>query len=354
MEKNYSKLLWALVFVAFAAVSCWATAESLHLLLSTWPVAICWVVTIGFFIVASYGTKMVVEAFDQNLFIEHRGMRLAGGLLIFLLFWLVCSMPTNTHTFFYRTVINDKVSQDVSTTRGYLSQIVNNTNEEEKARAKVADLKNKVDLKLGDLKSEIDNDANPGFGPKAKEILASFAELLSVPSIQSLTYRNLGSVGRQKLYESYRQKIYTLYESRARNIIAEIMYPNPDVLNAAKLADKNLEVLTQAIVSGDVDLNVPEAVTGTGGVCDRLNDGYNAVKNGKNFVLFSSPSDEARYTAENPVTNVKRMVSVFDVWTDFVKGVYKGHGFMFWVIISILIDLVAFVAFDLAFKKSEF
>ena len=125
-QKNYLKILWVAAFAAFAAVSCWATAESLHLLLSTWPLAMCWVVTIGFFIIASIGTKMIVDSLNQNIYMEKRGMRLIGGLIIVLIFWLVCSMPTNTHTFFYRTLINDMVTTDISTTRGYLGQIKNN------------------------------------------------------------------------------------------------------------------------------------------------------------------------------------------------------------------------------------
>ena len=37
-QTNYLKIVWILAFIAFATVSCWATAESFHLLLSDWPV----------------------------------------------------------------------------------------------------------------------------------------------------------------------------------------------------------------------------------------------------------------------------------------------------------------------------
>ena len=170
-QKNYLKLIWMVAFIAFAAVSCWATAESLHLLLSSWPLAMCWVVTVGFFIIASLGTKMIVDSLNQNIYLEKRGLRLVGGIVIVLIFWLICSMPTNTHTFFYRTVINDKVNTDISTTRGYLSQIKNNTNNKTQATVKVNELKNNVDVLLGELEAEIKNEVNPGFGPKSKEIL---------------------------------------------------------------------------------------------------------------------------------------------------------------------------------------
>lgn len=80
-QKNYLKLVWMAAFLAFALVSCWATAESLHLLLSSWPVVMCWIVTIGFFIIASLGTKMIVDSLNQNIYLEKRGLHLVGGIV---------------------------------------------------------------------------------------------------------------------------------------------------------------------------------------------------------------------------------------------------------------------------------
>jgi hypothetical protein len=125
-KTNYLKFFSLLAFIAFAAISCWATAESLHLLLSSWPIAFCWVVSVGFFIIASLGTKMIVDSLNQNVYIEKRGMMLGGGILLVILFWLICVMPTNTHTFFFRNVIKDKVTLDITTTQKYLSDIKNN------------------------------------------------------------------------------------------------------------------------------------------------------------------------------------------------------------------------------------
>ena len=36
-----------------------------------------------------------------------------GGCFLLLVFWLVCSMPTNTHTLFYRTCILDVTLDDL-------------------------------------------------------------------------------------------------------------------------------------------------------------------------------------------------------------------------------------------------
>lgn len=349
-QKNYLKLIWMVAFIAFAAVSCWATAESLHLLLSSWPLAMCWVVTVGFFIIASLGTKMIVDSLNQDIYLEKRGLRLVGGIVIVLIFWLICSMPTNTHTFFYRTVINDKVNTDISTTRGYLSQIKNNTNNKTQATVKVNELKNNVDVLLGELEAEIKNEVNPGFGPKSKEILRKFATLLEVDKVEPLSYKGTSKQDRDKLCDAYRTKIYILAENRATNIMAHILSPNSDNIKEVKRDDENLALVKKYIGDKTINLNDAEDVED---VCDKLNTAYNTVKKNSDFINFSSKTDEANYTADNPITKVKRMISVFDVWEDFMAGEYVGHGFMFWIIISILVDIAAFIFFDLAFKKRE-
>lgn len=349
-QKNYLKIVWIVAFVAFAAVSCWATAESLHLLLSSWPAIMCWIVTIGFFIIASLGTKMIVDSLNQNIYLEKRGMHLLGGIVLVLAFWLICSMPTNAHTFFYRTVINDKVATDISTTSGYLGQIKNNTNNKTQATVKVNELKNSVDVLLGELESEIKNEANPGFGSKSKEILRRLADLLGVDKIEPLTYKATSKQEREKIGDAYRTKIYILADSKAKNIMAYILSPNPDNLKEVKRDEENLALVKKYIDNKTLDLNDADDIKD---VCDKLNTGYNTIKKNRDFVNFSSKSDEANYTADNPVTKVKRMVDVFKVWEDFMKGEYAGHGFTFWIIISILVDVAAFIFFDLAFRKRE-
>ena len=352
-QKNYLKIVWLLGFIAFAAVSCWATTESLHLLLPSWPKIMWWIVSIGFFIIASLGTKLIVDSLNHNIYLEKRGLRLAGGIVLILFFWLVCSMPTNTHTFFYRTVINDKVTTDISATRGYLGQIKNNTKNKNQATIKINQLKNDVDVLLGELKAEIENEANPGFGPKSKQILRKFAELLGVDKIEPLTFKGTSEQDRKKLNDAYRKKIYLLADSKAQNIIDHILTPNPDDLAEVKVVDNNLALVKKYISEGRIDLNNPEDMTGDNGVCEKLNEGYNTIKKNKDFVNFSSEADEKAYTADNPVTKVKRLVSVFNVWIDFVKGKFAGYGFAFWIIIAILVDVAAFIFFDLAFRKQD-
>lgn len=350
-DNKFLKIFSIIAFMAFAAVSCWATAESLHLLLSSWPVAMCWVVSIGFFFIASWGTKMIVDSLNQKIYMEKRGMRLLGGFIILLIFWLACSMPTNTHTFFYRSVINDKVTNDISTTNGYLSQIKDNVVTEDRIKQKCEELSGAVEQKLDELKAEIENPLNPGIGPKATQILKDFAKLLGVAEIETLSHKNNLSIqDRQRLYDAYRKKIYILRDNRIKHI-KQLMTPsnNNHQVDAEK-SYKELRLAEDYIKNGSIDLNDAEHIKT---VCDKLNKGYATIRTYNQFVIFQDETDETAYTAANAVTKVKRMISVFDVWEDFLKGEYAGHGFFFWVLISILVDVAAFIFFDIAFKKRE-
>lgn len=125
-ESPLPKIICAVAYACFAGISCWATAESLHLLLSTLPLAVCWIISIGLFLIASYGTKLMADSANTDIYMERRGAKFFCGMGILLAFWLVCSMPTNTHTFFYRNTIAERVADDIASTQGYLVQIKDN------------------------------------------------------------------------------------------------------------------------------------------------------------------------------------------------------------------------------------
>ena len=89
---------------------------------------------------------------------------------------------------------------------------------------------------------------------------------------------------------------------------------------------------------------------------NRLTKAYSTIRNYQQYVIFQ-PGDEEQYIPEDghqQVTKVKKMLSVFDVWKDFLAGNYKGQGLIIWVLLSILVDLGAFIFFDMAFKKDEY
>ena len=349
-QNNYLRLVWIAAYLLFAAISCVATAESLHLLLPDWPKLLFYACAVGFFIIASLGSKMIVDSFNQNIYLERRGLRLIGGIVILLVFWVCFSLPTNTHTFFYRNAIRDVISADISTTKGYLAQIKENKSNKDQAQIKVNELKNNINVKLGELEAEIMNEANPGFGPKSKEILRQIAAMLGVAKIEPLTYRGTSHQDRVRLCDAYRAKIFAIAENVAVGIVKHVMTPSTKAMEDADKCLKNLTVLEKYIDEGTIDLFDAEQMVDAN---KRIITGYNLIRQNRVFINFDPKTDEAKYTAENPVTRERRMMSVIDTWVDFFDGKFAGYGFAIWIFLAVLVDVAAFIFFDLAFAKKD-
>ena len=347
-DNKFVKIFTVAGFLVFAAVSCWATAESLHLLLPSWPSVFCWAITIGFFFIASWGTKMIADSLNQNIYMEKRGATLIGGIVIVFVFWLLCSMPTNTHTFFYRNLIDEKVTNDIAATQGYLSQIKDNTVTDAKIQAKCAEIENQINSKLQSLEAEIKNPLNPGNGPETERVLGEIAQILGVAKINKLSGTGNSVDERKKLYDG--QTILMQLDNKKMNIIKAMSPSNDNYRKAATKDWKNLELTKKYIDDGQLSLTDADDIKT---VCNNLNQGYSTIKTYQQFVDFKNDGDKEAYTCANPQTKVSRLLSVYDVWVDFIQGKQGGLAFFFWILISILVDVAAFIFFDIAFKKRD-
>jgi len=353
MEENKTlKIISLCGFAIFAAVSCWATAESLHLLLPSWPSFMCWAVTIGFFVIASIGTKLIVDSFNQNIYLEKRGLRLIGGILLTLVFWLICSMPTNTHTFFYRTAAPDIVTQDLALTKSYLQQLRDNVKNETEIKEKLDSLERGVNSGVTALFNEIENMAQPGFGPRAKAILIEIAKDLLVSRIPELSYQGTTASQQKALKDQYNAMIGELLNNRKSELRTNYTDPQEKLFmpEAAK-AIETIESIEDSVMQMDVNGVVDNNLIAQADIA--LQKGYTTIKNYADYVTFKSDSDKELYTADNLVTKTTKLLSVIDVWKDFLAGKHAGRGFVFWIVISILVDIAAFIFFDIAFKKRE-
>lgn len=246
-------------------------------------------------------------------------------------------------------MVHERVTNDISATQGYLAQIKDGVVTENKINARVTDFKNKVEIKMGELEAEIKNDAVPGFGSKSKQILSEFATMLDVAKIEPLAFTGKSQQDRERLCNAYRAKIFALRDVKIRNIINEMTPSNSNYKKVAERDWKNLELINKNINDG-INLNDAEDIKM---VCDKLNEGYSTIKMYNQFVDFKNAQDKELYTAENPKTKVSRLLSVYDVWVDFVSGKEGGLAFAFWILVSILVDVAAFVFFIIAFKKQD-
>ena len=81
-----------------------------------------------------------------------------------------------------------------------------------------------------------------------------------------------------------------------------------------------------------------------------LSEIYGKIKMYSCFVRFKTPEDEKLYTAEHIETRISSFLDPYKVMGDFFTGKHSFK-FIFWIILSILLDVLGFISFDLALKK---
>lgn len=347
---DFGKFISIILFIAFASVSCWATAESLYFSMQV-PLAVCYVISIGFFLVASYGTTLIVNSLNQNSYLKNRSLNLWGGLLITLSFWLICSMPTNTHTFVYRDIASGVTISDVQQTIEYLNQLAENTTQEKIINNKCRELEINVNNAFENLKREIRNKNNPGFGQSAREKLNNLSSALG-SNIDELSLRTnsfSNSKEREQLISDYRKIVDDLLTLKLEEIRKRETASNTQsIISGAKVQLAALQKYETSIKDKKFDFQNRDSMTD---INEELHSAYSVVKANKGLIYFISKEDAARYTKENPNTKVDSIISVFNVWSDIFKGKFEGKGLWYWIVLSILVDIAAFIFFDIAFAK---
>lgn len=353
-QTNYLKILWVVLYFLFAGISCWATAESLHLTWPSIPIAVCYGIAFGFYLVASVGATMVANAFNKNKFIERRGVLLASGIAILLFFWLITSLPTNTHTFLYRNKISQVLNDEHKVTGKYLKQIQTGQAIKERIHNDTTKLATSVKTRCTALEREIMNELNPGYGDSAKHIKREIANLLGIEKINDLSGNDRSEKGRRTLAAAYRSIIYSHLATAEKDV--ESRYWSQYKLKKffveqAKQCNKNLDVWIDSWQQGQVSAYNAEDIS-LDFNDQRLMPAYSLIKNCQELVTFTSDTEKQRFLAPDNSTQISQIISVYDLWYKYLKGEYSGNGmFMFFcIMISLLVDLAAFVFFYLTQK----
>jgi len=339
-DNSFMKIFSVFGFVVLAGISCWATEQSLHLLWPWMPELFVWCITVAFFVVASLGTKLIVDSLSSDYYMDNRKVTLIGGVILTLVFWLITSMPTNTHTFFYNKKINDVAIQDINTTNKYLDQIRN--------RVVTLPEWNPIEKKVDDFTQLMINEFNGisttgkrGNGPYTQKLIGLISTELS-PYVVNMDPRT-NSVD-PDILAKYRKDIM---ESKARKKI-EFQASKSSVDDADKWysnLSEDKDTITVLMSKSEINEQIIKQTEG------ELHTAYAIIKSNSNFVNLEE-EDLSVYTNENLETRTIRMLSVVDVWIDFFNGKYPAS-FAFWILLSILVDVAAFIFFDIAFKKQD-
>lgn len=356
---NFSKLFCILAFIGLAGFSCFWTAESLYIWQPSITLAGAWLIAVVFYVVASLCFSRFIKGFEkygdfgQGLFAS-RGGHLFFGLTGLLIFWLMVSLPTNTHTLLYRASIKEIIKSDLTRTQGYLQGLKDNNVEIKKIENKYRSKKDAVDAIILRLIAEIDNPSAVGIGHRFETILVELDRTLFEGDKGDKKIQRVAQVGITRTqwltainyYQSQAYEQLKLYRAKCDKEIEEIKRTmGSDELKG--LIDNCKIALADINKMDGIDNEIIKAAT------DDLANGYSYIKANSQYIVFKD-KDKTRYTRDGAMPEAKEMLSVPDVWKDFITtDKYSGHGFIWWVFIALLVDLAGFVFFNLAFKKSN-
>ena len=347
-QNNFFKIFSIFAFVVLMGVSCWATVESLHLLLPSWPILLFWAVTVIFFVVASLGTLWIVNSLNSRIIPnEHRGWKLIGGIILLLAFWVCFSLPTNTHTFFYKSEVTPVLLDELEKTKHNLELLNSGGNAIKMIEEEKAIFTDKVNNAFTRVKDEIMDKNNIGFGDKAKRALLDLQTILGdnvvfqePKFIDSEQGRRNCIANLQSQKDAFlKSKLETIYGNRLETIKNEL---------AKAEIDKQIQAIQN--IQNHIQLHPTDHKEPSQATVDVLIRSFSIISKFSDYLVDKDKTkDKLVHEFELPKT--KRLLSVFDVWKDFFNGRFAGRGFGFWIMLGALVDIAGFIFFDLAFRN---
>lgn len=346
-NSKFLKIFAIVAFVAFAAVSCWSTTESLFLTLehAQIPKWVFWIAVVGLYVLTSVCVKMVLDSFNQNIYVEHRTVKFVVGLLGVLILWIAFSMPTNTHTYFYKQMAKNTAIKELKHIDGELQKLSSENAFLDSYNNEWNEYEAKVGGDLGQLQHEIDNPQRYGFGEQAE------AKLAIIENDLGLKTGTIARRGTRNTTKSERNSVCQYYDNVVKEQLA-IKKQQHDANVARAFADfqermKNVEPLRRDISATLSQLD------------DDQYDKEAVLKNARKVIGQAYAELESQfngiYTYDENVYRSDRLVKVTKVWGDYFKGKFgdTDYTLWYWILLSIIVDLAAFAFFDIAFKKEE-
>lgn len=346
-ENKFLKIFALFAFIAFAAVSCWSTTESLFLTLESAqiPKWVFWISVIGLYVLTSICFKLMIDTFDTNIYMENRIVKLIFSFLGVIILWVVFSMPTNSHTFFYKQMAKTTAVKELKHVDNELSHLIDTTMYIEKYNDEWNAFDEKVKLALDQLKHEIDNPQRFGFGPEAEAKLAKIEDLFGVKT------GTIDRRGTRNTSKKERNDVCKYYDNVVKEHL-EIKLEHHKTKVNAFLADFQTKINEVKPIRRNIGqvLNMLEDPTYEREAV--LKQARQVI--GKSYAILEASID---LYEENPdVYRSDRLIKVTKVWEDYFKGEFKDTDYTlwYWILLSVIVDIAAFVFFNIAFKKEEY
>lgn len=351
-----TKILWFIGFVVAAAISCWATSSSLILMMpslfSSNPIVrliMVWLLVIIIYVLASLAMKWVIDSVNNDGTLEHPKAMLWGGIATLCVSWIIISLPTNAHTFFYKLKIGDVITEDLSTTRTYSQQLADRIVIAPEYSILENDVLKEWELFEKEVKSGI---TGSGFGKYAASHISKInTKLTSKYFIPTPKNTNKAKDDENTALLNYWKENYLA--KRLEEIKSDKYQVDKKLAKEARMNVNNMvameDSIHQLIYTNQISEEIAEPlITQADGV---LKKSYTDIKKSSKYVKFKG-NDESLYTKDNIETKTSRFLNPYAVVWDYFTGKIP-FTFTFWLLLSIVIDLAGFFFF-FQWQKKEY
>lgn len=312
------------------------------------PEVAVWAMTIVFFVLASYAVKLIFDAIKNDGSLSHPKAQLWGGVALLIFTWIIISLPTNAHTFFYRLKIGDVATDDLKATKVYSQQL--------KDRVVTDSAYYAIEEKVLEEWTQFEHEVKAGvtgsgIGQYAAQHIAKINQMLGaeymIPTPQNTNKAN--DAQNTQLINYWKNKyigpsLDKLKCDKFQVSNVAVREATKDVANIEAMEDSiHSYILTSKISSSEAEPLIKQ----TEGV---LIVAYTNIKSNNQYVAFQNEDDKEQYTADPLETKTTRFLNPYSVAYDYFSGKIP-FTFTFWLLLSILIDVAGFFFFDMAFKK---
>lgn len=354
---DFIKIASILLFLALAGLSCYWTATSLFRWFPTLTIYGAWLIAIVFFIVASLCFSMLLKTLDRHEDFYNSTPGRGGWLLLSFLglvvFWIVFSLPTNTHTQLYNVSVKNVLLTDLQRTQGYLNDLQNNNKAIRQIQAKYQETEGNARALLIKMTMEMQRPDIPGIGSRFNAILNELEVVLSQEG-KPFQFRRVEKVGNtrnawQVAYKLYENATYAQLENikAASQRDIEVVRNNMNSAELGRLNDNITNSLREISSMNRVEDNLITQAE------DDLEAAYTFIKTNAQYIDFRD-NDAQIYTAQVALPEAKGLHSVWNVWKDFLTtDKFSGNGFVWMILIALLVDLAGFIFFNIAFNRKS-
>lgn len=347
---NYARIFAVLAFLGLAGFSCYWTSESLFIWQPGLTIWGAWFLAIVCYVMASFCFSALLKTFDRNQYFGDalfgRGGQMLLAIVGLIFCWLIVSMPTNTHTLLYNTKIKATAQRDLERTQNYLKGLKDNNLTIKKIKEQYNIKEQYATSKIQNLIDETENPTAPGIAHRFEQVLIQIEKDLN------FTIQRNAKPGHTK---TEWQRTVTYYANQIRSRLSQLREERDKQIVEIR-RNINSETTTKIIDNLSKSLSEVHNMTGVdNSVIDRaqndLHAAYPVVKSNSKYIVFKNVVDRNRYTRENPTTEIEELRDITGVWYNYLTtDKYDGHGFIYWILLALIVDVSGFIFFRKAFN----